>query len=235
MRTFATATRAGVLAATAGALLFTGVAAQGTAVAAPQAKASKLTVAKYRDWLKNNDEGAASIKVLKAFDKLPKAKQQKFVDYLQNRKVQEAYKVRAGGYINRGGHNEQAYNKDVRFVADVKGVRKAAPGGAHITLTFTASERIYGITVITQKTVLSYDYGTAVKSPKYQRSVTNLNGAFVIAAPQKDAVKVSGRNIQATTAWQAKPLYRSAGTTTLALPQTTSTVNVKFNAWIGKR
>ncbi|WP_326579201.1 hypothetical protein OG250_17580 [Streptomyces sp. NBC_00487] len=235
MRTLATATRAGVLAATAGALLFTGVAAQGTAVAAPQGKPAKLTVAKYRDWLKNNDEATASLKLLKAFDKLPKAKQQKFVDYLQNRKVQEAYNVRAGGYINRGGHNEEAYNKDVRFVADIKGVRKATRAGSHITLTFTATERIYNLPVITQKTVLSYDYGSAVKSPKYKRSVTNLNGAVAITPVKKDAIKVSGRNISATTTWKAAPLYRSVGATPLTKRQTTATVNVKFNAWVGNR
>lgn len=235
MRTLATATRASVLAVASGALLFTGVAAQGTALAAPQAQPAKLTVAKYRDWLKNNDEAAASIKLLKAFDKLPKAKQQKFVGYLQNRKVQEAYNVRAGGYINRGGHNEEAYNKDVRFVADIKGVRKATKSGSHITLTFTATERIYNIPVITRKTVLSYDYGTAVKSPKYKRSVTNLNGAVVITPVKKDVIKVSGRNISATTTWKTKPLYKSVGTTPITKRQTTSTVNVKFNAWIGNR
>lgn len=234
MRTLATATRAGVLAATAGALLFTGVAAQGTAVAAPQGKPGQAHRREVPRLAEEQRRGHRLLKLLKAFDKLPKAKQQKFVDYLQNRKVQEAYNVRAGGYINRGGHNEEAYNKDVRFVADIKGVRKATRAGSHITLTFTATERIYNLPVITQKTVLSYDYGSAVKSPKYKRSVTNLNGAVAITPVKKDAIKVSGRNISATTTWKAAPLYRSVGAT-LTKRQTTATVNVKFNAWVGNR
>ncbi|WP_286255972.1 hypothetical protein [Streptomyces graminofaciens] len=230
MRTLATTARTATLAAVAGALLFTGVAAQGTAVAAPQAPKDKLTVAGYRAFLKTKD-----VKTLKAFDKLPKAKQQKFVDYLQSPAVQKAYAVRAGGYVNRGGHNEEAFNKDVRFVADVKGVQKVAGGARHITLTFTATERIYGVPVITQKTVLSYQLKGGVKAQKFTRSVTNLNGAFAVTPAKNATVVVTGDNISATAAWNAAPLYKSAGTATITKRQVTSTVNVKFNAWIGNR
>ncbi|GHH88659.1 hypothetical protein [Streptomyces capitiformicae] len=230
MRTLATATRAGVLGVAAGALLFTGVAAQGTAVAAPQGKPAKLTVAKYRDWLKNNDEAAASIKLLKAFDKLPKAKQQKFVTYLQDRKVQKAFDVRNGGYVTRGGTSQTIHNKDVRFVANVKAVNKTDKAGRHITLTFTATERIYDLPVITKKTVLSYTVKGGVKSPKLKSSVTNLNGAFAITPAKKDSLKTNGGNIWATTTWKATPLYKSAGAGSLVKEQRTVVVNVKYTA-----
>ncbi|MDX2698032.1 hypothetical protein PV416_40035 [Streptomyces ipomoeae] len=238
MRTFATATRAGVLAATAGALLFTGVAAQGTAIAAPQAQPAKLTVAKYRGWLKNNDDAAASIKLLKAFDKLPKAKQQKFVDYLQNRKVQTAFDTKLSGYTNKGGHRPVAYNKDIRFVGDVKAVNKVSKGVRDITLTFTATETIYNLPVITQKTVLSYKWvaGSGHKPKTYKRSVTNLNAAFAIA-PKKNEKSVTVDKqgfLWATTTWNATPLYKSAGKAKIVKKQTTLAAGAKFSASLAR-
>jgi hypothetical protein len=156
MRTLALATRTGVLAATTGALLFTGAAAQGTALAAPQAPKAKLTVQDYRAFLKKG--GGSSATLLKSFDRLPKAKQQKFVGYLQSAAVQKAFDAALGGYVTTSKRNWEAYNKDVRFTGDVRAVTKSDKAGRHTTLTFTATESIYNLPVITHKSVLSYTY-----------------------------------------------------------------------------
>lgn len=229
MRTLATATRTGVLAAGVGALLFTGVAAGGTAVAAPQAQPAKLTVKEYRSWLMNNDDLAASQQVLKAFDKLSRAKQQKFVGYLQNRAVTKAFELSFSGSVTRGNSKEVKYNNDVRFSGVVKGSNKVVSGARNISLTFTATERIYGIPVVTQKVDLSYKVKNGVKATKVKRSVVNMNRAFVIK-PVKSSVS-GNRTVTATVTWNLAPQYKSVGKGSLVKKQgITSYSGQKFGA-----
>ncbi|WP_200303919.1 hypothetical protein [Streptomyces adelaidensis] len=224
MRTLATVTRTGVLAAGVGALLFTGVAG-GTAVAAPQAQPAKLTVKEYRSWLMNNDDLAASQKVLKAFDKLPAAKQRKFVDYLQNRAVTKAFALSFAGGVTRGNSKEVKYNNDVRFSGVVKGSNKVGTGGRNVSLTFTATERVYNIPVLTQQVAFTYTIKNGIKSPKVKRSVVNLNRAFVVK-PVKNSV--SGKNtVTATVTWNLAPQYKSAGQTSLVKKQAITSFNAQ--------
>lgn len=231
MRTLATFSRAGVLAAGVGALLFTGVAAQGTATAAPQGQGAKLTVKDYRAWLMNNDEGAAAIQTLKAFDKLPKAKQQKFVDYLQNRAVTKAFQLSFAGGVAKGNDRVVTYNKDVSFTGVVKGSNKKDPkGGRNVALTFTATERIYNIPVVTQKVDFRYKIKNAsAVSPVVKSSVVNLNRAYAIKAA---GTKVSGKStVTATVTWKWAPQYKTAGTATVTKKQgITSFAGQKFGA-----
>lgn len=229
MRTFTTAARTGALAAGVGALLFTGVAAGGTAVAAPQAQPAKLTVKDYRSWLMNNDDLAASQKVLKAFDKLPGAKQRKFVGYLQNRAVTKAFALSFAGPVTKGNSSEVKYNNDVRFSGVVKGSNKVVSGARNISLSFTATERIYGIPVVTQKVDLSYKIKGGVKSPTVKRSVVNMNRAFVVK-PVKSTVSGS-RTVTATVTWNLAPQYKSAGKGSLVKKQSIASYSgQKFGA-----
>ncbi|MBE4736824.1 MULTISPECIES: hypothetical protein [Streptomyces] len=229
MRTLTTAARTSVLATGVGALLFTGVAAGGTAVAAPQAQPAKLTVKEYRSWLMNNDDLAASQKVLKAFDKLPGAKQRKFVGYLQNRAVTKAFVLSFAGGVKKGNTKEVRYNDDVRFSGVVKGSNRVVSGGRDISLTFTATERVYGIPVVTQKVDFSYTVKNGVKARKVKRSVVNMNRAFVIK-PVKNAVSGTG-TITATVTWNLAPQYGSVGKGPLVKKQAiTSFAGQKFGA-----
>ncbi|BBC35651.1 hypothetical protein SGFS_069450 [Streptomyces graminofaciens] len=221
MRTL-TAARTATLAAVAGAVLFTGVAAQGTAVAAPQAPKDKLTVAGYRAFLKSKD-----VKTLKAFDKLPKVKQQKFVGYLQNRAVTKAFAVTVGGTLGKSGHKEVAYNPDIRFVGDVRTTYPEGDHGIHdITVNFTATERIYNIPVVTQRTTLSYRFEDfrpqpqITGKPKVKSSVTNLNAAFAVGASNGTAVVKGKKTVVAGLTWNTTPLYKSAGSGAVAKRQT---------------
>ena len=222
MRTLAIATRTAALTAGAGALLFTGVAAQGTAVAAPQGKPAKLTVKDYRAWLKTKDA-----KTLKVFDKLPRSKQQKLVGYLQNRAVTKEFNAKVTGALAKGGHSEVAYNRDVRFVGDVKTSDSDHSHGVHtITVNFTATERIYDIPVLTQKTTLSYVYESfrpqprITGKPKLKRSIANLNAAFAIEASKGTVTVKNKKTVVANLTWYATPKYKSAGSGALAKRQT---------------
>ncbi|MFF7264954.1 hypothetical protein ACFZCL_32390 [Streptomyces sp. NPDC008159] len=234
MRTLALATRTGVLAATTGALLFTGAAAQGTALAAPQAPKAKLTVQDYRAFLKKG--GGSSATLLKSFDGLPKAKQQKFVGYLQSAAVQKAFDAALGGYVTTSKCNWEDYNKDVRFTGDVRAVTKSDKVGRHTTLTFTATESIYNLPVISHKSVLSYTYrpGVGYKSPKFKSSLTNLNGAFAVTHGAKDSIR-NGSGIWGVATWKYTPLYKSAGTAPIVKQQTTLGHTAKFSARLTNR
>ncbi|EKX60438.1 hypothetical protein PV416_40030 [Streptomyces ipomoeae] len=239
MRTLTITARAGVLAATAGALLFTGVAAQGTAVAAPQGKPAKLTVAAYRDYLKHKD-----VKTLKAFDKLPKAKQQKFVVHLQSAAVTKAFNVKVGGVLGKNGHAEVVYNNDIRFVGDTRSTVVDDSHGIHrVTVNFTATERIYGIPVVTQKTTLSYVFDDfrpkpqVVGKPSVRSTVTNLNAAFGINAPKSTVTVKNRTTVVGAVAWKATPKYKSAGSAAITKRQSiTSTHGAtdKFTAVLAK-
>ncbi|TQE27334.1 hypothetical protein Sipo8835_27870 [Streptomyces ipomoeae] len=186
--------------------------ADSQAAAAPAAP-SKLTVGAYKAWLKKTPGAAGT---LKAFSKLPKAKQQAFVTYLQSAKVYSAFKVDHPGDLPKGGKKTFRYNKDVSFISTVTAsTRKAKDGTTTISLSATATERIFNIPVTSVTTQLTYQTGKNHlingKGQKVGHKGTNFNAAFALKA-SKSKIEPEANMLDGVTNWTATPKFKSAGT-----------------------
>ncbi|MGW0710018.1 hypothetical protein ACWD4G_29365 [Streptomyces sp. NPDC002643] len=205
--------------ATAASVAMVGGAGQAFAADQATAKAaaapSKLTVSAYKAWLKKAPGGAAT---LAKFGKLSKAKQQTFVNYLQNAAVIKAFKADHSGSAAKGGTKTVYFDKkkEVAFVSTVASTaRKASNGTTTLNLTVTASERIFGIQVTSVTTQLTYQTGKDHiingKGQKVSNKGVNHNAAFAFKAA-KSKIEPEANMLDGVTNWTATPKVKSAGT-----------------------
>ncbi|GAB7031505.1 hypothetical protein AB0G35_08795 [Streptomyces sp. NPDC021749] len=179
--------------------------------AAEQSLGSKLTVTSYLQYLASRKTPEAK-RTLKAFRALPKAKQQKFVGYLQNRKVYEALTASLKG-TTRPGHLRRAvpYNADVSFVKEMRVEAKETIAGLNTRVGFAMSEEVFGIPVTTEQVWVQYlARGERVTHLKGGgATVTNVNAAVDIKGGGKPRLVRGAASISAT--WKATPRYASFG------------------------
>ncbi|MGW2701708.1 hypothetical protein [Streptomyces sp. NPDC001340] len=172
----------------------------------------KLTVAEYKGWLKRTPGASAT---LKAFSKLPAAKQNAFVGYLQNAKVFKAFTVAQDGDIPGRAEKTTRYNKDVIFTSSTTATARKVKQTTTISLSVTATERIFNIPVTTASTQLIYQTDSkhliTGKGEKAGHKGTNFNAAFAIK-PSISGIAPEANMLDGTTTWTATPKYRSAGT-----------------------
>ncbi|WP_030413965.1 hypothetical protein [Streptomyces sp. NRRL S-1448] len=179
--------------------------------AAEQSLGSKLTVADYRQYLASRNTPEAK-RTLKAFRALPKAKQQKFVGYLQNRKVYEALTASLKGTTRPGGLRRAVpYNGDVSFVKEVRVKAKGTIAGLDTRVTFAMSEEIFGIPVTAEKVWVQYlaRGGRATHLKGGGATVSNVNAAVDIKGGGTPHLDRGAAAISAT--WKATPRYASFG------------------------
>ncbi|BDM72708.1 hypothetical protein HEK616_61950 [Streptomyces nigrescens] len=180
--------------------------------AAEQSLTSKLTVTGYLQYLASRHTPEAK-RTLKAFRALPKAKQQKFVGYLQNRKVYQALTASLKGTTRPGGLRRAApYNPDVSFVKEVRVETKGKVAGAVNTrVGFAMSEEIFGIPVTTEKVWVQYlaKGGRATQLKGGGATVTNVNAAVDIKGGGTPRLFRGAATLSAT--WKATPRYASFG------------------------
>lgn len=182
------------------------------AVAGVQAEAAakKLTVSGYVSYLKTSKKPEAK-QTLAQFNKLPQAKKVKFVNYLQNRGVYTALTASMKGTVNRDLRVVTPYNADVNFLKTVRTVQ-GKDKQRTTKVTFTVTERIYGIPVTSEQVSVKYQ-AKPVKPGGFVRGeakVTNVNAAIGILAGKIEARKVIGGYL-AGTRWTATPNYQSFG------------------------
>ncbi|MFD8548321.1 hypothetical protein [Streptomyces sp. NPDC059649] len=179
--------------------------------AAEQSLGSKLTVKSYLQYLASRKTPEAK-RTLKAFRALPKAKQQKFVGHLQNRKVYEALTASLKGTTRPGGRRAATpYNADVSFVKEVRVEAKGTIAGVNTRVSFAMSEEIFGIPVTTEKVSVQYlaRGGRATKLLHGDATVTNVNAAVDIKGGGKPRLVRGAASISAT--WKATPRFASFG------------------------
>ncbi|MFG2291481.1 hypothetical protein ACGFOU_36080 [Streptomyces sp. NPDC048595] len=180
------------------------------ALQAEQVKAKKLTVKAYVAYLKK-DTTAGGRKTLTQFSRLPKAKQVKFVSYLQDRKVYRAMAAQTKGMVGQNLKVVTPYNKDVKFAKTVTTVRNK-DRHATTTVTFTVTEKIFNIPVTSEEVAVRYQAHPG-KSPAAARGtaeVKNLNAAITIRQGKTEARKTQG-GYTAATRWTAIPNYTPIG------------------------
>jgi flagellar basal body rod protein FlgB len=181
---------------------------------AKPAAPSKLTVGAYKAWLKKAPGGLST---LAKFAKLPKAKQQAFVNYLQDANVIKAFKADHSGDIPKGGKKTVFYKKkDVAFVSTVTSTaRKNDNGTTTLKLSVTATERIFDIPVTSVTTQLAYQVGkdhlVNGKGQTVSNTSRNHNAAFAFKA-SKGKIEPEANMLDGVTNWTATPKFRSAGT-----------------------
>lgn len=183
---------------------------QGTRTVAAQSAAklpAKLTVKSYLAYLKAQKTPEAK-RTLKSFSALPAAKQTRFVGYLQNGKIYASLFKQLKGNVNRPVKTVTPFNKDVKFVHEVASTRNAK-GAASVS--YTATETIYGIPVTTEKLTLHYKIvkGKVQRKATAVAKVTNVNAAVAIkGGPVKATVKGIAR---ADVTWKATPKVTAVG------------------------
>lgn len=173
------------------------------------AAAKKLTVSGYVGYLKASKKPEAK-QTLAQFNKLPQAKKVKFVNYLQNRNVYKALTASLKGTINRDLRVVTPYNADVSFLKTVRTVQ-GKPKKGPTKVTFTVTERIYGIPVTSEQVSVKYQAaGTPGGFVRGEAKVTNVNAAITVNGGKIEARKVIGGYLAGTT-WTARPNYASFG------------------------
>ncbi|MGW0735112.1 hypothetical protein [Streptomyces sp. NPDC002851] len=192
------------------------VAAKPAAVQAADAQAAKkipakLTPGSYKKYLKNQRTPQARI-TLKAFNRLSASKQKRFVKHLQNRNIYKALTNRVKGQLNQPKHVVDPYNKDVKFVTDVKSVTIKDGRGTTRT-TFSVSERIYNIPVTTE--TVTVKFATIGKKQVLGKvtanaKVNNVNAAIAITAGPVKA-SVNGTVRTGKVAFTATPQVKAFG------------------------
>lgn len=190
--------------------------AAGQADAAAAKAPAKLTVAAYKGWLKKAPGGAET---LKAFGKLPAAKQKAFVGYLQNAKVYKAFGVtQHGDTPSLAKQKTVRYNKDVVFVGRTIAASRPGKTTKAITLTVTTTERIFNIPVTSVTTELTYQTtkqgNVTGKGTKATHRGSNFNAAFAIK-PSASSLYPEANMMDGLTTWTATPRFKSAGTKSL--------------------
>ncbi|WP_030806849.1 hypothetical protein [Streptomyces sp. NRRL S-337] len=181
------------------------------AAAAEQSLGSKLTVTGYLQYLASRKAPEAK-RTLKAFRALPKAKQQKFVGYLQNRKVYEALTASLKGTTRPGGLRRAVpYNADVSFVKEVRVEAKGTIAGVNTRVSFAMSEEIFGIPVTAEKVWVQYlaRGGRATHLKGGGATVSNANAAVDIKGGGTPHLVRGAATVSAT--WKATPRYASFG------------------------
>ncbi|MDX2937504.1 hypothetical protein, partial [Streptomyces ipomoeae] len=185
----------------------TGQAFADSQAAAAPAKPAKLTVAAYKTWLKKTP-GEEAKDTLHAFNKLPAAKQKKFVGYLQDPKVLKAFAVAHQGKIPSLAYGKSvAYKKDITFTIRTSAAAPGTKDRKTITLTTWSTERIFNIPVTNLRTVLTYQTkGNKItgEGRKIKSSSSNLNAAFAIKAT-KTATYFANNSLEGWTNWTATP------------------------------
>ncbi|BBC36821.1 hypothetical protein SGFS_081150 [Streptomyces graminofaciens] len=172
---------------------------------------SKLTVAAYKAWLKKTPGAAAT---LKAFSRLPAAKQTAFVGYLQNPKVYKAFTVSHDGDIPKSGKKTVRYNKDVTFTSSTTSTARTVKKVTTVSLSTTATERVFDIPVTTVSTQLAYQTNRDVmtgKGTKVGHKGTNFNAAFAIT-PSASSAEPEANMLDGRTTWTATPKFKTVGT-----------------------
>ncbi|GHE28960.1 hypothetical protein [Streptomyces capitiformicae] len=180
---------------------------------AKPAAPSKLTVDAYKAWLKKAPGGLST---LAKFAKLPKAKQQAFVTYLQDANVIKAFKADHSGDVPKGGKKTIRYKKDVTFVSTVTSTaHKNKNGTTTLNLSVTATERIFDIPVTSVTTQLAYQVGknhlVNGKGQTVSNKSRNHNAAFAFKA-SKGKIEPEANMLDGVTNWTATPKFKSAGT-----------------------
>jgi hypothetical protein len=182
---------------------------------AKPAAPSKLTVDAYKTWLKKAP-GAEARETLHEFNKLPRAKQQKFVGYLQDPKVLKAFVVALDGKIPSLAYGKTVtYKKDVSFTIRTSAAARGVNNSKTITLTTRSTQRIFNVPVTELLTVLTYDTkGNKItgKGLKTQNHGSNYNAAFALKA-SKTRTTLKANALDGVTNWTATPKFKSAGTT----------------------
>ncbi|EKX68101.1 hypothetical protein Sipo8835_33600 [Streptomyces ipomoeae] len=192
----------------------TGQAFADSQAAAKPAAPAKLTVAAYKTWLKKTP-GEEAKDTLHAFNKLPAAKQKKFVGYLQDPKVLKAFVVAHQGKIPSLSYGTTVtYKKDITFTTRTSAAAPGIKDRKTITLTTRSIERIFNIPVTELSTVLTYETkgnqitGRGWKTKNYG---SNYNAAFAIKS-SKTRTALKANELSGVTNWTATPKYKSAGT-----------------------
>ena len=215
LRRISTAAIAGV--ATVAVLAPAASASTADLASAPASKAAaakplpkRLTVQGYLGYLGQNKSPEAR-STLKAFKKLPKAKQVKFVNYLQDRTVYKALTASLKGSQSRDLRVVTPFNTDVKFVKDVKTVKSKDKLNT-TKITFTVTERIYNIPVTSEQVWVKYQAkkGNGSVAPRAGAKATNVNAAFQLRHGKVEARKIIGGATGATV-WTATPRYQSFG------------------------
>ncbi|MFI6093523.1 hypothetical protein [Streptomyces sp. NPDC051218] len=183
------------------------------------AQASKLTPAKYTAYLKQQD-GPEAKKVLGTFDRMSKAKQTKFVNYLQDEKVFKAFlnsgqdSARSGLRSRAEGRTVTRYNEDVEFINETTVARSGSPRIVHWreSVKNSVKSKIMGVT-ITKFTVWVKYRATRQRVDKVYSSGSGLkNYNAAVAIDEKDARPwVSGGKAHAQTIWKGSMVYRGFG------------------------
>lgn len=202
---------------------------QGTWTAASQTAASqtaaklpaKLTVKSYTAYLKAQKTPEAK-RTLKSFTALSAAKQARFVGHLQNGKIYASLFKQLKGSLNRPVKTVTPVNKDVKFVHEVSSTRNVK--GA-VSVSYTATETIYGIPVTSEKLTLHYVIvkGKVQRNARAVAKVTNVNAAVAIK-PGKVRATVKGI-ARADVTWKATPQVKAVGKTVLKDQSVTGHLN----------
>jgi hypothetical protein len=202
--------------ATAASVALAGGAGQAVAhdhATAKPAAPSQLTVDAYKTWLKRAPGGGPT---LKAFSRLPTPKQRAFVGYLQNARVFKAFGVTQTGDIpSKAKTKTVRYNRDVTFTSTTVAASRTAKSTKTVSLSVTATERIFDIPVTSATTTLSYETGKdgliTGKGRKAGHKGTNFNAAFTVKAGAT-TFGPEANMLDALTNWTAMPRFKSAGT-----------------------
>ncbi|MGW0835026.1 hypothetical protein [Streptomyces prunicolor] len=177
-----------------------------TAAALP----AHLTVDGYQAYLKKNwAKGGRETSA--AFKKLTPAQRKKFLLHLEDRKIYLALRNTVKGNIGHRLHIVNSYSQDVQLVTDVTS-RIAGDKAATATLTFSVSERIYGIPVTTEAVTVSFETRGSAKNKNAHAKVTlkNVNAAIAVKASKPKAV-AKGAITNGSTVWTATPQVRAFG------------------------
>lgn len=210
---FATAATAAALAALAPAAQAapaghsTGTVAQAAAARTP----AHLTVEGYKAYLKKNWKNGGR-ETTTAFKKLTPAQQKKFLRYLEDRKIYTALHDTVKGNIGHRLHVTDRYNQDVKLVTDVtSGIAKDKAATA--TLSFSVSERVYGIPVTTETVTVTFQTRGHAKNKNAHAKATlkNVNAAVAVKASKVKAVS-KGVVTNGSAVWTATPQVKAFGT-----------------------
>jgi hypothetical protein len=193
-------------------------------VAAPAAAAklpAKLTVKSYTAYLRAQQTPEAK-RTLKSFSALPAAKKTAFVGHLQNGKIYASLFRQLKGTVNHPVKSVTPYNQDVKFVHEVSSSKDTK--GA-VSVSYTATETIYGIPVTSEKLTLHYKIvkGKVQRNARAVAKVTNVNAALAIKG---GGVKVAVKGIaRADVTWKAAPKVQAVGKPVLKDQAVTGHVN----------
>ncbi|GFE25933.1 hypothetical protein RB199_30395 [Streptomyces libani] len=203
---------AAIAGAAAVAVLAPAASAMGTTTVVPAADSSasvsmnKVTPDKYMAYLikQRTPESRA---VLKAFRALPKAKQVKFLGYLQSRTVYMAFGGQLRGHAdeNKPVRAVTNHNKDVKFVRATQTNKTKQGRKATVMVAFTVTEKVFNIPVTSEQVWVKYESkrGEVRKVLGGGAKLTNLNAAINITGGKVKPTNLEGHNGFVATTWKA--------------------------------